>query len=226
MIDQFINKTTHGDMLEILKTFPDNCIDAIVTDPPWPDCNVDLGWLGPEWWEKVVKTMQRILHHRGKVIIILNSEINPGPFLNPFSLPFIHICWMKYIPPRYRGNILNSADLAYQLGYGFLPKGRKVLGEESPSTSNKHIEKINFHPTPRNQIHMDWLITSQVGPDRIVLDPFAGSGTIGVATIKNRSKFIGIELKKKYIEPSNKLLMAAEKGISVQELNEGQNTLF
>jgi DNA modification methylase len=32
---QFVNKVHQGDCLDILKTLPDNCIDAIVSDPPY-----------------------------------------------------------------------------------------------------------------------------------------------------------------------------------------------
>jgi len=30
-----INSIVNGDNLTVMKTFPDNCIDAIVTDPPY-----------------------------------------------------------------------------------------------------------------------------------------------------------------------------------------------
>lgn len=30
-----VNKIYHGDCLEVLKTFPDNSIDLIITDPPY-----------------------------------------------------------------------------------------------------------------------------------------------------------------------------------------------
>jgi site-specific DNA-methyltransferase (adenine-specific) len=42
--DDFINQVIHGDCLEVLKQFPDNCIDAIITDPPYA-----LGFMGKEW---------------------------------------------------------------------------------------------------------------------------------------------------------------------------------
>jgi len=38
------NKIYLGDCLEVLKTFPDNCIDSIVTDPPY-----ELGFMGKKW---------------------------------------------------------------------------------------------------------------------------------------------------------------------------------
>ena len=37
-----------------------------------------------------------------------------------------------------------------------------------------------------------------------VLDPFCGAGTTGIACIKNRREFIGIELNAEYIKIANK----------------------
>jgi len=39
-----VNQVICGDCLEVLKTFPDNCIDTIITDPPYA-----LGFMGKEW---------------------------------------------------------------------------------------------------------------------------------------------------------------------------------
>jgi len=41
-LDNFINKVTLGDCLLILRDFPDNCIDLIITDPPY-GVNFDNG---------------------------------------------------------------------------------------------------------------------------------------------------------------------------------------
>jgi DNA modification methylase len=44
-------------------------------------------------------------------------------------------------------------------------------------------------------------LTELVAPDGgVVLDPFAGSGTTGVACVKNGRRFIGIEKEKKYFD--------------------------
>lgn len=44
MSDLQINQVICGDCLEVLKTFPDNSIDSIITDPPY-----ELGFMGKEW---------------------------------------------------------------------------------------------------------------------------------------------------------------------------------
>lgn len=39
-----LNKIYHGDCIEVMKTFPDNSVDAIVTDSPY-----GLEFMGKEW---------------------------------------------------------------------------------------------------------------------------------------------------------------------------------
>ena len=47
--------------------------------------------------------------------------------------------------------------------------------------------------------------------DGLVLDPFTGSGTTGVACIKTGRRFIGIEIDEKYCEIAAKRIQAAER---------------
>ena len=43
---------------------------------------------------------------------------------------------------------------------------------------------------------------SQLPPDKIVLDPFSGSGSTGLGAITEGRKFLGIEMEQKYVSIS------------------------
>lgn len=62
------------------------------------------------------------------------------------------------------------------------------------------VERNNGHPTPKPlPLIMDWVrLVSDAG--EIVLDPFMGSGTTGVACVKMGRKFIGIEREPEYFD--------------------------
>ena len=47
--------------------------------------------------------------------------------------------------------------------------------------------------------------------DGLVLDPFTGSGTTGVACVNTGRKFIGIEIDEKYCEVAAKRIQEAER---------------
>lgn len=58
----YINKVIQGDCLEVMKGLPDNCIDAVVTDPPY-----GLSFMGKKWdydvpsqaiWEECLRVLK------------------------------------------------------------------------------------------------------------------------------------------------------------------------
>jgi site-specific DNA-methyltransferase (adenine-specific) len=55
---------------------------------------------------------------------------------------------------------------------------------------------------------MEYLITMITPPMGVVLDPFAGSGTTGVAATKLGFGFIGIEREAEYVEIAEKRIEA------------------
>lgn len=58
----------------------------------------------------------------------------------------------------------------------------------------------NNHPTPKSTALMTYLIRLVTPPGGVVLDPFMGSGSTGVAAIKDGFKFVGIEKELEYYE--------------------------
>jgi DNA modification methylase len=60
-------------------------------------------------------------------------------------------------------------------------------------------EKID-HPCPKPLAWMRWAVNRATRPDEIILDPFMGSGTTGVAAVKMGRQFIGIEIEPKYFD--------------------------
>lgn len=55
-----------------------------------------------------------------------------------------------------------------------------------------------IHPTVKPVQLIEYLISLCTNPDDLVLDPFMGTGTTGVACMKQGRKFLGIELVEKY----------------------------
>jgi len=79
---------------------------------------------------------------------------------------------------------------------------------ETSTVSGK--EKTN-HPTQKSLKLMEKIIKVHTNPNDIILDPFMGSGSTGVAAVKNNRKFIGIELEKEYFNISLERLEKATK---------------
>ena len=57
-----------------------------------------------------------------------------------------------------------------------------------------------LHPTQKPLALMEYLVKTYSNEADVVLDNAMGSGTTGIAAIKNNRRFIGIELEKKYFD--------------------------
>jgi DNA modification methylase len=58
----------------------------------------------------------------------------------------------------------------------------------------------NVHPTVKPVALMRWLVRLAVPVGGIVLDPFAGSGTTGIAAVLEGRTFLGIEREARYVD--------------------------
>ncbi len=65
--------------------------------------------------------------------------------------------------------------------------------------------RINQELKIENLLKRIVLASTNIG-DKI-LDPFAGSSTTGVASVKNGRKFVGIDIEKQYLDLSIKRLV-------------------
>lgn len=78
--------------------------------------------------------------------------------------------------------------------------GKGIDGSETDRTSKKK----NHHPTVKPIKLMTYLIRLITPPNGIVLDPFMGSGSTGIAAAADGFKFIGIEKEEEYFKISQK----------------------
>lgn len=69
---------------------------------------------------------------------------------------------------------------------------------------------VREHPTQKPIALMDWCIKQFPGAS-VILDPFMGSGTTGVAAVKLGRKFVGIEIEPKYFDIACRRISAALK---------------
>ena len=69
----------------------------------------------------------------------------------------------------------------------------------------------SIHPTEKPVELMRYWIGNSTHQGQIVLDPFMGSGTTGVAAIQMGRKFIGIEREPKYFDIACKRIEDAQR---------------
>ena len=78
---------------------------------------------------------------------------------------------------------------------------RSVWSVNTPRNSEKQHGK---HPTQKPIDLLERIILASTNEGDVVLDPFAGSSTTGIAAFSHKRKFVGFDKERKYLELSKK----------------------
>ena len=104
-------------------------------------------------------------------------------------------------------------------------KGRDERNNYNQVGANK-----NFHPTVKPVKLMQYLVRLITPPNGIVLDPFMGSGTTGIACKLERFEFVGMELDPEYAKIAEARITNYTEEIEVtkkvEKNNDSQHKLF
>lgn len=82
-VDFQTDKVYFGDCLEVLKKFPDNCIDLIVTSPPYADNRKKTyGGIPPsqyvKWFLPISEQLKRVLKPDGSFVLNIKERVVDG----------------------------------------------------------------------------------------------------------------------------------------------------
>ncbi len=87
---------------------------------------------------------------------------------------------------------------------------RSVWAVGTPKPDEK---KFGKHPTQKPLELLKRIVLASTNKGDIVLDPFAGSSTTGIAAVSNGRKFVGVDLEKNYLELSKKRFLDMNKAL-------------
>jgi site-specific DNA-methyltransferase (adenine-specific) len=222
------NKVIQGDCLEVMKDMPDKSVDLIITDPPYLIIGNGFqargGFLGQrdvisniegikdgfdfkvlDEFERVCKKINYYIYcnkdllfelvvyfkkHKKKIFLdILTEHItNPTPFCNNTYLNDTdYILFVRESGSKVRGKYKDKQK--YQI-----------------KSTNVRDKKLFKHPTCKMPELVEKYIINSSDENDVILDPFAGSGTTGVACKNLNRNYILIEKEPEYIEIINQRL--------------------
>jgi site-specific DNA-methyltransferase (adenine-specific) len=78
-------------------------------------------------------------------------------------------------------------------------------------TPRKSEKALGGHPTQKPIALLNRVIEASTHADAVVLDPFCGSGTTGVAAVGKGRRFVGLDLDENYLNLTRRRLDAAER---------------
>jgi site-specific DNA-methyltransferase (adenine-specific) len=91
-----------------------------------------------------------------------------------------------------------------------VPGGEQVIW---PLPTPAPKEKVHGrHPTQKPIALLDRVVAASAQPGDLVLDPFSGSGTTGVAAVRAGCRYLGLERDREYIDLAARRLRAVEGG--------------
>ncbi len=81
----------------------------------------------------------------------------------------------------------------------------------SMGTPKPEEKKYGKHPTQKPLDLLKRIVLASTNEGDIILDPFTGSSTTGIASAINNRKFVGIDMEKNYLELSKKRFLDLKK---------------
>lgn len=205
-------KLLHGDCMDILPTIADNSVDITVTDIPYGEVNrksSGLRNLNKGVADIVAFSLKALVSElcrvtKNSIYVFCGteqvSEIRRLMVENSMST---RLCiWEKTNPSPMNGDKLWLSGVECCV-FGRFPK----------ATFNEHCKNTVFrYPCGRNKLHptqkplelIERLVLASSNSGDTVFDPFMGSGTTGVAALRNQRKFIGIEKDAEYFDSAQK----------------------
>jgi site-specific DNA-methyltransferase (adenine-specific) len=209
-----------GDCLEVMKTLPDGCVDAVITDPPY---GIDFKYNGhDDDPEKYAVFMRQFITEAQRLVVdgpvfVWQAMKNAGKWHEwfPSGYRIFAACraftqWMP-TPVQY------SWDPVIWWGN---PKTKpsvynKDYHEQRKAPFGKNRERIP-HPCPRPIEQVRYVVELVTLEGMIILDPFMGSGTTGLAAINTGRNFIGIEKVPEYYDIARKRIEAAQQQLTLE----------
>ena len=258
-LDQIIQ----GDCLTVLPTFPDECVDLVVTSPPYADNRRKGPYKGvpvdgyADWFLPISLELKRVLKPRGSFVLNIKERAIDGErqiYVLQLILKMREHGWLwveEYVwnkknsypgkwPNRFRDAWERCLHFTKQKQFDMyqdrvmVPMGdwaKSRLKNLSQEDKRRHesaaqsglgrkvanwVGRESAYPT--NVLHLptessnrkhsaafpfalpEWFIKLFTNEGDVVLDPFIGSGTTAIASIRQGRHFVGIEVSKEYVE--------------------------
>lgn len=235
----------HGDCMEVMKQFPDKSVDLILNDPPFGCTGNKWDTVLPldEMWAEY----KRILKPNGVVVMFGSGNLRDSKTMEPFvgklmmsnpkdfkySLVYLkhstNPALASWRPLKKHEDILVFCEgqMKDRCTYnpqmesrkGNVNKNTGMTGDVYPgSVLPLFPRETGIHPTQKPVGLMEWLVKTYSNIGDTVLDNTMGSGSTGVAAVRLKRAFIGIEADDTYFPQAKERIEKAVMGTLQEDL--------
>lgn len=216
----------NGDCLDYLGQIPDNSIDLILTDPPYNIAQYSTGNINlprrsalnndlAEWDLipidpfDLLPDFKRIIKPDGNIFVFTSYNLI-GKWHEAFDSEFDtfqFFIWHKTNPaPKiFKNGFLNSCEMIacmWNKGHKWNFSDQRNMHNffESPICMKPERLSEPKHPSQKPVRLLEHIVSIASNENDVVFDPFMGVGSTGVAALRNKRRFIGIEIEKSYFD--------------------------
>ncbi|MGE0406523.1 MAG: site-specific DNA-methyltransferase [Candidatus Korobacteraceae bacterium] len=216
----------NADSRVVLKELKPHSADLILMDPPYnlsrySTGNIKLSWrkeinndlaawdleeFDPAQW---ADDLIRVLKPTGNLLAFTSYNLlgKWHAAFDPLFDTFQFFVWHKTnpMPKIRRAGFLNSCELIVCLwnkGHTWNFSSQREMHNffESPICMGRERIKSPHHPTQKPLKLLRHLINIASNPKDVVLDPFMGVASTGIAALDLDRRFVGVEIDKKYFK--------------------------
>ena len=216
-LHDYANRVVHGDCTQAMQNMPTASVDLIVTDPPYlvnyrsRDGRTLAGDRNDVWLKPASQEMYRVLKD-DRFAVSFYGYHQADKFLTAWKeagfRPVGHFTFVKDYSSR-TGHTRAHHENAY-----LLAKGNPARPENAPrDVLDWKYTGNHLHPTQKPVSALAPLIEAYSKPGDVVLDPFAGSGTTGVAAQELGRNYVLIETDAPHVDTARARLEKHEHGV-------------
>ena len=211
-------KLLNGDCLDLMDDLEDNSVDILYTDPPYippqhsstlTKYKKSLSEMGilENFYKRFIEKVDRVLKDDGILIIYCNCDSYPLFYIHlyPYVKKMRCFIWDKISCSlgytfRHQHEMLLCGERmnmkCIKCGTGDIFKYKVVKAKEKDHPAQKPID-IHKH-----------ILQNIIGENRVVLDPFMGTGSISLACKELGCDYIGMELEPEYFKIAETKLLS------------------
>lgn len=216
----------NGDCLDYLGQIPDNSIDLILTDPPYNIAQYSTGNINLPGrsalnndlaeWDLIpidpfdlLPDFKRIIKPDGNIFVFTSYNLI-GKWHEAFDSEFDtfqFFIWHKTNPaPKiFKNGFLNSCEMIacmWNKGHKWNFSDQRNMHNffESPICMKPERLSEPKHPSQKPVRLLEHIVSIASNENDVVFDPFMGVGSTGVAALRNKRRFIGIEVEESYFD--------------------------
>jgi hypothetical protein len=199
-----------GDILKVAKEIKDNSIDLLLTDPPYLVMG-DYEWdkkdlsFWREWMKKIKPKLKD--KHTGFIFCDARMQYQVHPIVAEFFDVKRTLVWIRKNMSMGRvvsDNFISSYEVVFYFGtrpLNFPPDwGAERFDSFEYAVPQSNFAEGKFHPTQKPLELFKRLVSVGSHTGDVVLDPFCGSGTTGLACQHERRSCILVDENSEYCD--------------------------